>query len=123
MTDYAIVDTTNDTVVRLVTYNDPVATHPNPARPELEWIDITDVDPRPQVGWTYDGTTFSEPVVESNQRALTQKARSALNANANFQALQSPTNAQVLAQVQSLTRQANLLIRLVVGQLDSTSGT
>lgn len=26
------------------------------------WVDITDVDPQPSIGWTYDGTTFSAPV-------------------------------------------------------------
>lgn len=25
------------------------------------WVDITDFDPRPEVGWTYDGDTFSPP--------------------------------------------------------------
>lgn len=31
--------------------------------PDLVWIDTTDIDPGPQIGWTYDGTSFSEPVV------------------------------------------------------------
>lgn len=26
-------------------------------------VDITDMDPQPQPGWTYDGTTFAAPVV------------------------------------------------------------
>lgn len=27
-----------------------------------EGIDVTDVDPRPAPGWTYDGTTWARPV-------------------------------------------------------------
>lgn len=27
-------------------------------------VDITDLDPRPEIGWGYDGTTFAAPVVE-----------------------------------------------------------
>jgi hypothetical protein len=26
-----------------------------------EWVDLTSVDPPPQWGWTYDGTTFAPP--------------------------------------------------------------
>lgn len=31
-----------------------------PVHPSLEWIDLTNVNPKPQAGWTYNGT-FSAP--------------------------------------------------------------
>lgn len=54
---------------------------------------------------------------------LQQKAQAALANNATFQAIGSPTNAQNAAQVQALTRQCNGIIRLLLGALDSTTGT
>ena len=54
---------------------------------------------------------------------LASKAQAALSANATFLALASPTQAQTLAQVKTLTKECNALIRLALGLLDSTSGT
>lgn len=59
----------------------------------------------------------------TNARTLHDRARQALTANDTFLALASPTNAQTLAQVRSLARQVNALIRLEVADLDSTAGT
>lgn len=59
----------------------------------------------------------------TNGDTLRQKAQQALNANATFQAIASPTNAQNATQVQALTKQCNGIIRLLLGALDSTTGT
>lgn len=78
-----------------------------------------------------DGTgalvcTSVEPIpTASEQNALTlrDRATQALAANAAFLALGAPTNAQVLTQVQRLTRECSALIRLAVDLLDTTDGT
>lgn len=54
---------------------------------------------------------------------LNSKAQAGLTTNATFLALPSPSQAQTLAQVQTLTKECNTIIRLLLGQLDSTSGT
>jgi len=66
-------------------------------------------------------TTFSTTV--QNRSVLLSKAGNAVSANQTFLGLGSPTAAQTLAQVQSLTRQVNALIRLATQMLDSTNGT
>lgn len=55
--------------------------------------------------------------------SLNTKARAALTANATYQAIGAPSVAQNTAQIQSLTKQCNGIIRLLLGQLDSTTGT
>lgn len=60
---------------------------------------------------------------DTNERDLRDKAAQAIALNDAFLALASPSNAQVVAQVQRLTREATALIRLTVRALDSTSGT
>lgn len=62
-------------------------------------------------------------VVGANATSLRDKAQQALAVNDAFLALASPTNAQVVTHVQRLTRETTALIRLVIGALDSTSGT
>jgi len=59
----------------------------------------------------------------ANAASLQGKAQAALAANSTFQAIASPTNAQVLAQVQLLTKECNALIRLALNLLDTTSDT
>lgn len=59
---------------------------------------------------------------DANATTLRTRAQAALTANATFLGLASPTNAQLVAQVQLLTKESSALIRLVLGQLDSTSG-
>lgn len=60
-----------------------------------------------------------------NERTLRDRATQALQANADFLALAlaSPTNAQTLAQVKTLTRECSALIRLLLRKLDTTAGT
>lgn len=58
-----------------------------------------------------------------NAQTLRDKAATALTANAAFLALTSPTNAQTASQVQTLTREVNAVIRLLLNQTDSTTGT
>lgn len=59
----------------------------------------------------------------TNEETLQNRAHAALSANETFLALPTPTNAQVLAQVQRLTKECSGVIRLLLSELDSTSGT
>lgn len=59
----------------------------------------------------------------ANQATIQTRAQAALTANATFQALASPTNAQVLAQVQILTKENTALIKLALGLVSDTNGT
>ncbi len=63
------------------------------------------------------------PLYDANAVILRSKASTALGLNNTFLAIGSPTNTQVLAQVQLLTKECDGLIRLVINQLDSTAGT
>lgn len=58
--------------------------------------------------------------VEGNLRS---KAQTALATNATFLAIASPTAAQVATQAKALSRQCDAIIRILLGQFDSTAGT
>ncbi len=75
------------------------------------------------VGYVGHGTDWKTGTPQSNADALRDKATAALAANATYLALPSPTNAQNLAQIRALTREANALVRLLLGSLDSLDGT
>lgn len=62
-------------------------------------------------------------VTTDNADTLAAQAVAALANNSQFLAIASPSNVQVLAQVQKLTRQINALIRIQTGQLDTTADT
>lgn len=64
----------------------------------------------------------------NNLTTIFTQAQNALANNSNYTAIVSPTNAQVVAQVQALTNQNNKIIRVLLAllkgdlsQLDSTS--
>ena len=59
----------------------------------------------------------------ANELSLRDKASQAVQANNTFLGIASPTNAQVVAQVQRLTRENTALIKLVLGAIDDTAGT
>lgn len=58
-----------------------------------------------------------------NAQTIAQRVEAALATNATFLALASPTNAQVLAQVQTLTKECSGLIRFLAANFDSVAGT
>ena len=91
-------------------------------------VEVTSIYTDPDTGETVVVTDTSEARTPGsaetvNRLSIQKKAGNALAANQAFLANGSPTNAQVLAQVQLLTREMNALIRLVLGHLDSTDGT
>lgn len=59
----------------------------------------------------------------TNESTIRDRARQALDINAAFLANGAPSNAQVLAQVRALTKQATGLIKLDLRDLDSADGT
>lgn len=59
----------------------------------------------------------------NNRDAVIAKAKAALGANATFLALPSPTNAQVIAQVQRLTKEVNALIHDFLDDFTDVSDT
>lgn len=65
----------------------------------------------------------ADAVLDGNKVTVQSRAQAALTANAAFLALASPTNAQMLAQVQRLTRECNALIRLSQGLVADISDT
>ena len=89
---------------------------------------IDGMNPMPDLGWTTpdNGQTFQAPAASSvvaNRAQLLAKLPQALQVNQAFLANASPTQADVVAQVRTLTRQVSALIRVVASQLDSQTGT
>lgn len=70
------------------------------------------------VAWVANEPTAREQA--STAVTIRERARLALDVDRSFLALTSPTNAQLAAQVNALTRQNVALIRLVIGALDGT---
>lgn len=81
-------------------------------------------DPLLETDALAQGYTYLQPsAAVLNQVSLQQKALMALAKNSTYLGIASPSNAQVLIQVNSLTRQVNAIIRLLLSQTDDTSGT
>lgn len=85
------------------------------------WVDVTNVNPRPGPGWTFDGTNFAQSSDQINQAAVLGKVHNAISSNLTFMAAQNPTAAQQLAQLKSLTAQVNALARIATGQFDAAT--
>lgn len=126
MTVYLVHDSTTGTAVSIGTY---VA---DPLPVGLAAVALTPVEAQGIRGGTMRWDAPTRAVVAApvdvrvaNETTLTGKARAAITANDAFLAIASPTNAQTLAQVRTLTRETTAVIRLLLGAdlLDSTSGT
>jgi hypothetical protein len=76
-----------------------------------------------QGGVLVDVQQVEEPVEDSNARTLRARAIAALSTNATYLAIANPTNAQVAAQVATVTKECSGIIRLLLNQLDTTAGT
>jgi hypothetical protein len=93
---------------------------------------LTSTDPKTITAFQTDDATLQAAITAAaaayvdygaNLASLLQKAQTALANNQTYLAIGGPTNAQVVAQVQALTRQVDALIRVAVGNLASTAGT
>ena len=62
-------------------------------------------------------------VAAENARTLRERAASAIASNAAYLTLTTPTNAQNVAQLRTLTRECSALIRLALAAFDTTDDT
>lgn len=85
-------------------------------RQALRDLPASNPDPR-LVVWPEPPTSTTP---HPNRVAVMQAARDALQTDREFLALQSPSQAQSLAQIRALTRQNVGIIRLLLNQLDGT---
>lgn len=72
---------------------------------------------------TYTPTSPTAADLAANLAALQAKAQAALGVNAAYLAKAPPSNSDIANQVIALTKQCNGIIRLLLGQFDSTAGT
>lgn len=81
----------------------------------------TQTDAQGNVQWT--SRSIAKTPEQDNADLLRSRATAALTANATFLAIASPTNAQVAAQVRTLTKENNALIRLLLNLLSDITDT
>jgi hypothetical protein len=67
--------------------------------------------------------TTPESNLEKNQRELITKASAAITVNNTYVARAAPTTAQNTAQIKALSRECTAIIKLLLKQLDDTTGT
>lgn len=108
----------------------------NPAQQGGNVSSVTDTTANTVTTWDISGVqTGQRPLTAAeiaaltptgalaNQATMQQRATNALAANATYLALTTPTTAQTVAQVQRLTRECTAVIRLLLTQVDDTTGT
>ena len=96
---------------------------PGPHIPADGVLGTSSVPPVPGMRCASPSCVPPVPAEVTNRQTIQSKAQQALTANDAFLAIASPTTAQTVAQVKVLTRECNALIRLLLGQLDSTVNT
>lgn len=67
-----------------------------------------------------DSLAATETQRTVSRSTLVSRADTALTGNKTYLAIASPTNAQVAAQVKTLTQQNSAVIRLLLGRLEAT---
>lgn len=67
--------------------------------------------------------SYVPPPEVSNSSSLEERLLAALSTNAAFLALDTPTNAQTVAQVRALTRECSALIRVIYGMTNEIPDT
>lgn len=103
----------------------PIVETPKPADTQTTTTDRTVqlVDGTPTVVWVERAWSQSEldaKATSANSDLIRSQAEAALANNGTYLAITSPSQAQVVAQVNALTRQVNKLIRLALGKFDGT---
>lgn len=68
-------------------------------------------------------TSAPLPVASVNTTTLQQRAVTAIDNNVTYLGITNPTQAQAVTQVAALTRQVDALIKLLLNQINDTTGT
>lgn len=89
---------------------------PDDTATEFYTVSVDLVGGVPTQVWVAD----PKPVEQVNRETIEAQAVTALTANTAYLAVNNPSQAQAIAQVEALTRQVNKLIRLVLNRLDDT---
>ncbi len=71
----------------------------------------------------YEDRSPARVTADANAQTLRSRATAALAANATYLANAAPSNVQVAAQVRTLTKENNALIRLLLGLLSDVGDT